>query len=290
MANLSQKQKFLVTGATGTVGSEVVKGLAASGLAVRAGTRRPEKAPRNESNHVEYVLYDYDNPASLEAAMKGIDSLFLVTPPFHPHEADQGKQAVEAAGKARVKHIVRLSVIGADADETSAHGSIEKCIEDSGIAYTHLRPNFFMQNFNVFYAHTIKTENAFYSAGGEGRASWIDVRDIAAIAVQALVDPAHRNQGYTLTGGEALSNGEVAEIMSELLDRQITYVNVTDDDVRVSMRQMGMPEVSIEKLVALFPVLRQGWVEPVTPDTGQLLGRPPITVKQYVEDYARYFG
>ena len=189
-------ETILVTGATGTLGSEVVKQL------VSAKDQRKEdiivKAAARSTNDdtfrnlgVQIVQHDYNKPDSLSAALRGVDKLFLLTP-FQSNMVDLTSNLVNEAKKSGVKYIVKQSVLGADAEPgitpSRLHRQAEKVIEETEIPFTFLRPNFFMQNFVTYYSHFIKTQGAFYVPAGDAKASFIDVRDIAAVAVRSFSD------------------------------------------------------------------------------------------------------
>ena len=158
---------------------------------------------------------------------------------------------VNEAKKAGVKYIVKQSVLGADLEPaitpSRLHRQAEKIIEESGIPFTFLRPNFFMQNFVTFYSHFIKTQGAFYVPAGDATASFVDVRDIAAVAVQALNGNKngtgkHTRKTYDITGGEAISYGQAAEMLSKEIGKKVNYVNISDKDTRKGMKDMGADE------------------------------------------------
>ena len=186
---------ILVTGASGTVGSEVVKALGAFRARVRAGYRtRPQNVPEG----VESVALEYDRPDTLRPAMKDVETLFLVSNSITPELT-----VVDEARHAGVKRIVKLSVLRA-AEEgyifARWHRAVERHIEASGLAWTFLRSNGFMQNVVTYMGETIRTQSAFYSSGGDGAASHIDVRDLGAVAASVLVEMGHEGQAYELTG------------------------------------------------------------------------------------------
>ena len=251
-------ETILVTGATGTVGSEVVKQLLLSAkgpkeenIIVKAAARAAnEDTFRNLG--VQAVELDYNKPDTLSAALRGVDKLFLLTP-FQSNMVDLTSNLVNEAKNAGVKYIVKQSVLGADAEPgitpSRLHRQAEKIIEESGIPFTFLRPNFFMQNFITFYSHFIKTQGAFYVPAGDAKASFVDVRDIAAVAVQALLSGSSKNsesnhtrKAYDITGGEALSYGQTAEILSKEIGKTMKYVNISDEDARKGMKDMGADE------------------------------------------------
>ena len=292
-------ETILVTGATGTVGSEVVKQLLSA-----KGERKDIKAAARSANDstfrnlgVQALELDYNKPDTLSAALSGVDKLFLLTP-FQSNMVDLTSNLVNEAKKAGVKYIVKQSVLGADDAEQAItpsrlHRQAEKVIEESGIPFTFLRPNFFMQNFVTFYSNFIKTQGAFYVPAGDAKASFVDVRDIAAVAVQALSgkngESKHIGKAYDITGTEALSYGEAAEILSKELAKKVIYVNISDEDARKGMKDMGADEWTINSMIELFGITRAGYLSEISPAVEQVAGNKPITFSQFARDYAVAF-
>jgi uncharacterized protein YbjT (DUF2867 family) len=298
-------ETILVTGATGTVGSEVVKQLLSA-----KGERKEEdmiiKAAVRSANDstfrnlgVEVVELDFNKPDTLSAALRGVDKLFLLTP-FQSNMVDLTSNLVNEANKAGVKYIVKQSVLGANAEQaitpSRLHRQAEKVIEESGIPFTFLRPNFFMQNFVTFYSHFIKTQGAFYVSAGDAKASFVDVRDIAAVAVQALSksrskngESKHIGKAYDITGSEALSYGQAAEILSKEIEKKVNYVNISDEDARKGMKDMGVDEWTINSMIELFGITRAGYLSEISPAVEQVTGKKPITFSQFAKDYAQAF-
>src|SRR5918999_147769 len=204
---------ILVTGATGHVGSELVRLLAEQGAPARALVHSPDKAAPIQRLGLETALGDYEQPDTLDVAMKGCDQLFLLSPP-PPRQPQQEQHVIDAARRAGVGHVVKQSVPWASADAPVVfsrwHGQIEQHLAQSGLAYTLLRPSSFMQNF-LMSAPQVADQGALYGMFGEGRVAFIDARDIAAVAAELLTSPGHQGASYTLTGPEALSAAEVAE-------------------------------------------------------------------------------
>src|SRR5919112_2500812 len=227
-----EKTTILVTGATGTVGSEVVKQLASIsssslGHKIRAAVHSKNKADKLkqfDDKRVEIVELDYTKPETVLDALNKVDKLYLQTLPVRD-VTDICFNLVKEAKKNNVKYIVKLSAMGADSDPRSTilrlHGEEEKIIGDSGIPYIFLRPPAFMQNFITQFGHTIRTQNAFYVPGGDAKMSFVDARDIATIAVRMLLTNnsdgeslQYENKGYDITGQDALSYRQVADILS----------------------------------------------------------------------------
>ena len=303
-------ETILVTGATGTLGSQVVKQLlSAKGkedVNIKAAARSSNDNTFEGLNKVQVVQLDYNNPSTLAAALKGVDKLFLLTA-FQSNILDLTSNLVNEAKNARVKYIVKQSVMGADVEPGITpgilHRQAEKIIEESKISFTFLRPNFFMQNFVNFYSHSIKTQGAFYVPAADAKVSFVDVRDIAAVAVQALVTTTttttndggggggdkHKGKAYDITGGEALSYGQAAEIISKEVGKKINYVNISDEDARKGMKDIGIDEWTINSMIELFEITRAGYVSTISPVVEQVTGNKPISFSQFAKDYAEAF-
>jgi uncharacterized protein YbjT (DUF2867 family) len=172
------------------------------------------------------------------------------------------------------------------------HGEEEKIIEDSGIPYTFLRPPAFMQNFVTQFGHTIRTQNAFYVPAGDAKISFVDTRDIGAVAAVMLTNtnhgasPQHENKAYDITGQESLSYEQVADILSNEVGKKISYIDITEDDARKEMKQIGMGEWFINIMIELFRIIRAGYGSETTTAVGHIIGRKPISFAQFAKDYA----
>jgi uncharacterized protein YbjT (DUF2867 family) len=301
----NHKKTILVTGATGTVGSEVVKHLAASSpfsdYNIKAAVHSKNKSDQLrqfENSGVEIVEMDYAKQETIAHALNNVDKVFLQTLPV-PNVVNISSNLINEAKKNGVKYIVKLSAMGAGSEPRSTilrlHGEEEKIIENSGIPYTFLRPPAFMQNFVTQFGHTIKTQNALYVPAGHAKMSFIDSRDIAAITVGILAknNPGssrqHENKVYDITGPEALSYGQVAEILSNEVGRKISYVDITEEDARKGMKQIGMGNWFIDIMVELFRIIRAGYGSETTTVVEDITGRKPIPFAQFAKDYAEVF-
>jgi uncharacterized protein YbjT (DUF2867 family) len=277
---------ILMTGATGTVGRELVKQLKASGAPFKIAASSPEKVEKARAKGLDAVLLDYTRPETFAQAVEGMDTLFLLSP---PGLCDREALLVDAAKQAGVKHIVKLSVAHADREDYifgCEHRASEKHIEASGIPYTFLRANSFMQNFVNEYGQSIRVQGAFFLSQADARVAHIDVRDIAVVATKMLNEPTRRNRTYTLTGPESLSNFDIADKLSTALGRNITYVPVTDDELRKAMKEAAAPDALIEGVVDLMRYYREGNAELVTDDVERVTGRKPISFDHFARDYA----
>jgi uncharacterized protein YbjT (DUF2867 family) len=272
---------ILVTGASGTVGSEVVKALAGRSARVRAGYRtRPPNVPAG----VESVQLDYERPESIRPALQGVDTLFLLSSTVDPE-----RKVVDEAKRAGVERIVKLSVMrAAEEGFTFArwHRAVEKHIEASGLAWTFLRPNGFMQNVVNYMGETIRSQSTIYSPAGTAAASHVDARDIGAAGARVLTEKAHDGKAYELTGPAALTYGEIAEILSRALGRTIRYVPISPEQYRQAAVAAGTPEGYADALVDLNRYYLEGKAAGVTPAVRQLTGRDPIPFEQFARDHA----
>jgi uncharacterized protein YbjT (DUF2867 family) len=192
---------ILVTGATGNVGSQVVEQLSSTGAPVRAFVRDPEKAANVWETSVEIAEGDFQRPETLAAALEGVDRLFLLMGTAE-NQVELENDVIDAAVRAGVRRVVKLSIYGAEIGSPVPfrdwHGRIEARLEGAGLAYTHLRPTFFMQNA----AYMLAPDGVFYVPSGAGRIGWVDVRDVAAVAVRALTEDGHEGKAYDITGPE----------------------------------------------------------------------------------------
>lgn len=277
-----------ITGAGGTLGSEVLRQLQSSGTPLRAAFHSSDKADDARARGIDAALIDFDDPDSLGDAFAGCESLFLLG-----HNAiDQTElelAAVRAARDAGVRHIVKQSVMGAERDDYSlaqVHRPVERAIETSGLSWTFLRPNSFMQNVMTFMSPSIRSESAFYSASGEARISHVDVRDIAAVAVRALTETGHAGRAYTLTGPDALTYDEIAEALTLAVGRTITHVDLPPNELRYGMLDMGMPEQIADRLLDLERYFREGHASRVTDDVERVTGRAPRRFADYARECA----
>lgn len=277
-----------VTGAGGTLGSEVLAQLQAIGTPLRAAFHSDEKAGAARAQGVDAAVIDYEDDGSLREAFAGCDTLFLLG-----HNAiDQTElelAAVDAARAAGIRRIVKQSVMGAQDGAYSlarVHRPVEEAIEASGLAWTFLRPNSFMQNVMTFMSPTIRAESAFYSASGQARISHVDVRDIAAVAVQALTQAGHDGKAYTLTGPDALTYDELATLLTQATGRTITHVDLPPNELRYGMIDMGMPDEIADRLLDLERYFREGHAARVTDDIRRVTGQAPRTFANYASECA----
>jgi uncharacterized protein YbjT (DUF2867 family) len=292
----TKQESILVTGASGNIGSELVKELLsdAPDVSIKAAVHSSQNIKKVKSDaRVKVIQIDYNEPETVREALKGVDKLFLLTPDV-PNAADLASNAVVEAKKAGIKQIVKQSVMGAaleaDVNTMRLHRQVEEFIEQSGIPFTFLRPNEFMQNFINFHSPSIKGNNAFYIPLEDAKVSLVDVRDIASVAVQSLIDEdKHKNKTYLITGPEALSYHQVAEILSNTTGRKINYVNISDEEARAAMKEIGMSDWLINTVSELSEYFRKGKASEISSAVEEVTGKKPISFSQFAKDYAEAF-
>ncbi len=279
---------ILVTGATGTIGGQVATQLIAAGIKPRLLVRNPEKA-KAFAGKAELFKGDLADPASVAAALVGVEKLFLVTAGTEGPAWEAA--AVDAAKVASVKQIVKLSVIGAEYEAITFgkwHRASEKKIEASGIAWTFLRPGNFDSNA-LWWIETIKSQGAVYAPLGEGTYAPIDPADIGAVAVAALTKPGHAGKAYTLTGPRALSTGEQVAIVAKASGRTVNYVDVPPAAAQDGMLKAGMPAAYVTALLELYAFMKSGNASLVTNTVAELLGRPAVSFEEWAAKNAAAF-
>jgi uncharacterized protein YbjT (DUF2867 family) len=283
---------ILITGATGTVGSEVVKRLAAEGVQVRAVTRDPGKANIIRLPQVEVVKGDFEDADSIRQACTGVDRAFLLTNSTQRAE-EQQTTFTRIAQQSGVRHIVKLSQLHADASSPGRflryHAAGEAAIRTSGLTFTFLRPNLYMQGL-LNFRPSIQQKSAFFAAAGNARISAVDVRDVADVAVAALTGSQHDNKIYSLTGPEGLTFAEMAHQLSRAVGRTITFVDVSPESMRAALADLGFPAWQADGLLEEFALYRRGEAAEVEAGVNEALGRPPRSFDAFARDYASLFA
>lgn len=276
---------ILVTGATGRIGAFLVRALTAAGAGVRALVH---ERTAGLDPACERAYGDLDVPASLDAVFAGVERVFLLCKERARSPA-QERNALEAAQRAGVKHVVKLSAWGADQADfplpvVRRHAQGEAMLMASGLAYTILRPNYFMQNLSA-HLHQIRA-GYLRAAMGDASISMIDARDIADAAARVLLEDGHAGRAYTLTGSAALGFGDVAEVLARVLGRPVVYQDITPGDARRELCALGIPEARVEDILAVYAAYRSGVGAAVTDDAARLLGRAPRTFEQFAQAWA----
>lgn len=275
----------LVTGAAGKVGTELVKVLMSSGEHVRAADRNASKIINLFGGGVEAVDFDFKRPETYQNAVRHASSLFLLRPPQISNVEKYLFPVVDAACKAGIRRVVFLSIIGVEQNMRVPHYHVEQYLKSLQVPYTILRASFFMQNLNTTHLVEIRDRNEIFIPAGNANTSFIDVRDIAAVAAQALTSPGNGHQVYELTGAEALDYYTVAGLFSEILGRKITYQNPSTLKYVLANLMRGQPLLFLLVTAWLYRNTQQGMAAKISPDVERILGRPPISLRRYIQDY-----
>lgn len=285
-------KKMLVTGATGNVGSLVVRELQGRGISVRAFVRDPDKAAAMLDDGVELVFGDFSNPESVRRALEGVEGVFLACA-NDPRQVEYETGVIDAARQAGVMRIVKLSALGAEIGSPIAfwdwHGRIEEHLRASGVRFVVLRPTFNMTNI-IGSAEAVRHTGSLFAPADGARVAMIDPRDIAAVAAIALAEDTHDGKTYTLTGPEAITFERVTEELSAVAGRRVEFVAVPDEAARQGMIEQGMPEFVAGQIVAVFGFLRRGAQDRTTDTVRALTGREPRGFAEFTRDHAGLFG
>ena len=281
---------ILVTGASGTVGKAVLAEVARSGVKHRAMYRSKTEAAKAPAG-TKTVIADFADKASLAAALRGVESVYLVCSPIRELVQLEGN-AMEACTAAGVRRIVLNSALGAgDYGKSfpSWHRQVEDKLKATKMALCILRPNSFIQNVVTYFAPSIREQGAFYGAMGDARVSYVDVRDVAAVAAKALQESEHDGKVYELNGPEALTGSQIAEKISRQTGTQTRYVDIPVEAQRKAMLDQGMPDWQVTALLELQEYYTGGQGGSLDGVLEELLGRPPITMDQFLKEFASQF-
>lgn len=281
---------ILITGANGTVGRTVLSEIARTGKAHRAMYRSKEDAAKAPSG-TETVIADFADKSSLAAALRGIESVYLVCSPI-PNLPQLEGNMIDACQSAGVRRIVLNSALGA-ADYPKSfpawHRKVEDKLTATKLAYCILRPNSFLQNIVAFYAPSIRSQGAFYAAMGNARVSYLDVRDIAAVAAKALQGGEHDGKTYELNGPEAVTFTEVADRITRQTGVAAKYVDIPVEAQRKAMLDQVMPEWQVTALLDLQAYYTGGQGGSTDGLLARLLGRESITLNKFLAETASEF-
>ena len=284
--------KILVTGATGNVGSAVLGNLGITDGNLRALAHDESSARSLKDRGVEAVVGDFLEPETLVPALQGVSTVLLITP-IHPEQVTQASNMIKAAkDSGNDPRIVRLSVHQASHDaptrNSRQHAQIEDELRSSGLPYTLLRPTTFMQN-TLATARTVASEGRIYQPFKDGKLGMIDARDIGEVAAKVLTEEGHEGKVYTLTGPAAISLYEVAEALSEVLGKEVRYVNISLEDAKRAMLNMGLSEWRADVLIEYAKAHSEGYSNFTTEDVEQLTGHRATSYKEFATDFERVF-
>ena len=286
---------ILITGATGTNGIEIVKLLSRKGVPCRALVRTSEKSGiLSGLPGIEIAYGDFGQPESLAPALNGIHKALLISS-ADPRLPELQGNFIQAAKRAGVPYVVKFSgawsMGGADLRGwrfARWHAEAEKQLEDSGLAFTHLQPNQFMQVYLRFQP-TIAAQGKFFAACKDSKVSPVDVRDIASVAVAVLTGSGHEGKSYVITGPEALTYYEVAEKLSTAIGKKVTYVDVPLEQAKKAMVDSGAPDWFVDGQMEQYQVRLKGYQAAVTSVIAEVAKKQSISFDQFARDYSSYF-
>lgn len=272
----------LVIGASGQIGATLADLLAAQGQTVRRATSR---APSKPGEVTVNMATGEGLAAALAGALAGADQLFLMCPPGFANQHELLIPAIDAAKAAGVRKVLLLSAMGANADDSIPLRQAELHLERSGLAWNVIRPNWFMQNFHTFWHHGIQTQGQIFLPVSNAKGSFIDTRDIAAVAARLLSSDDFVNAAHDLTGSEALDHTQVAAILSQAAGRTIGYTDIPEDAMRQGLLGAGLPPDYAEFLLVILGAFKAGFAERISDGVQRITGRAPIRFEQYAQDH-----
>ncbi|WP_395668131.1 SDR family oxidoreductase [Rhodoferax sp.] len=270
--------RIFVLGASGTVGSELSRLLAAQGETVVKATSRAPTAP-------DQVQLDLLNHGGLSTAFNGVDRAFFLAPPGHTNQDVLLAPLVDEAKARGLKKVVLMSAMGANADDNAPLRKAERRLEASGLAYNIIRPNWFMQNFNTFWLQGIRSAGQIFLPVGAAKGSFIDARDIAAVAARLLTSDTFANRDFDLTGPLALDHNEVAAILTQASGKPIGFTDIPPEAMLTALKEAGLPQDYAEFLLVILGYFKAGYAERTTDHVREITGQAPRTLAQYAKDY-----
>lgn len=268
------KQKILVTASTGNIGLPLSKALHGKGIPFTAATRDPAGAQEKFGFEADTVHLDFSDPSGFSNALEGVENLFLCGPSATPGAHKMLEPLIETAIDKGVKYVVFVA----------SFPNIVEMIEKSGVDYTFLRGNFFMQNFEMYQTEDIRDHDQIFMPTGKGKAPFVDTVDIGEVAAE-VIENCGEYSGETIyiTGPEAMDHYKAAEIFSGVLGRKITYREPDDETYRKEMGSRGFSKEYIDAMIAVFGKIKKGQVEQTSDNVEKILRRKPVTLKEYVE-------
>ncbi|USP05980.1 SDR family oxidoreductase [Vibrio sp. LQ2] len=270
--------KVLVLGASGHVGQPLVAELLAKGEQVKAASRSGQAFGAAEG-----VVFDFADPTTFDAAFDGVDRAYVMLPGGYVESKALLEPVIQAAAERNVK-VVFQSVLGVDADDSIPYRQVEIALENSGVPYVILRPNWFADNFHTYWKAGID-QGVIGVPAGEGKSSFIDVRDIASSAAAALTTNRFDNQAFNLTGPEALSYAQAAQKISAALGKPVAYQAMEEGAFCDLLKSVGVPADYAEFLTSIFYPVRECWTAGVSDAVVTLTGKAPRSLDEYIADH-----
>lgn len=272
-------EPYLILGATGTVGRRVLETMRSLGLAVKGASRR--------SGGADTVVFDLLDAATHAPALAGVSTVMLISRPGDEEADRHAKPFVEAMVKQGVGRVVVLSALGAEKREDFSLYKVEKLVERSGMSWTHVRPNFFMQMLALPPLSTeIATQGTLSLPLGDAKIAYVDADDVAAVLVRALLDPSLDSQGIDVNGPHSLGHNEVAAIIARQVAREVRYIPLEEAAARRLLAMRGLNPSHIERVLRFYALTRRGWCAPADTSVSSLLGRPLGSFEEFAAKQA----
>lgn len=274
------KDLILVVGASGTVGSELSTLLEKQGYRVRATTSKPVNDNSNAKVHVNLATGE-----GITKAFEGVDKAFFLSPPGFADQYAMLSPLIQEAKRRGLKKVVLMSAMGANASDDTPFRKAEIELEKSGLAYNIIRPNWFLQNFNTFWIQGIREQGKILLPAGNAKVSFIDARDIAAVAAKLLTSDEFNNKDFDLTGPQAVDHAEVADAITKATGKKVSYQEIKPEELRAGLLSAGLPKDYVDFLLLIMGFLREGYSAGVTENVKKITGTAPRSLAAYAQDY-----
>jgi uncharacterized protein YbjT (DUF2867 family) len=275
-----QMSRILVVGASGTVGSELVKLLQAKG-------HTPVRATSKTTLEADQVHLDLVRKDGLNQAFDGIDRAFLLAPPGHTNQHELLGPLINKAAELNLQKVVLMTAMGANAVDQAPMRQAEIQLEKSGLPFNIIRPNWFMQNFNSFWIQGILESNTVFLPVGDAKVSLIDARDIAQVAAQLLTSNRFDNQDFDLTGDQSLTHAQAAALLSKATNKVIGFQDISPETMREGLLKAGLPADYAEFLLVILNYLKMGAAQRITNAVFEITGKAPRRFEEYAQDYRK---
>lgn len=282
---------ILVTGATGQIGNLVLQHLLDAGVPVRAFVRDKQRLKQLNHPSLEIAVGTFEDKDSLNEAVNGISSIFLVARD-NPDQTQQHENVIRAAEQNGVQHIVKLSAFTASKDSPISlmrwHAETEDRLKNSALDWTFIRPQLYMQNL-LRAGEQVSKENILTAPMGNDAFALIDIRDIAEAAAEILMSKGHASKVYTITGPGAVTYSQIAESLSAILDKSVSYNAVPPEEFYDELKKEGKPAWRAYDLAYIADAYSRGKNTVVTDDIEKLIGRKSRSIKTFLNDYISIF-
>ena len=273
------KELILIVGATGTVGSELMRSLKKNGYNVRGTTSKtPDKG--SDLVHVNLITGE-----GIVNAMEGVDKAFFLSPPGYSDQYAILSPLIQEAKRKGLKKVVLMTALGANASDSTPFRKAEIELEKSGLSYNIVRPNWFYQNFNTFWIEGIKSKGKILLPAGTAKVGFIDARDISSVIEKLLTSDTFSNKAFDITGPESVDHNQVAAAISNSTGKSISYQEIKPEELLTGLLNAGVPKDYAEFLLMILGFLREGYNAAINDNVKLILNRDAISLKKYAEDY-----